>query len=213
MKAFYSPHPQEIPKGFENQFKSFGMGPEAAKNLARRLSLSKPSGPIILLGSAGGLKDHLKPGDCFIIHEIYLKTGFEKLSIPRSLKFLPQARLVSVEQPVTRSEIKRSLGQSSDCDLVDCEMSFFWDEISDDLKSRIIFIRGVLDPASENLDFLKAYKINWQGLVRPRNLFQFLKFVRNFFQYQSGIEAFFKKVADQLQLRDDSEVTSEIDLF
>lgn len=213
MKAFYSPHIQEIPKGFESQFKPFGMGPDAAKNLARRLSLSKPSGPIILLGSAGGLRENLKPGECFIINEIYFQNGFEKMSIPRSLEFLPQAKLVSVEQPVTRSEIKKSLGQSSGCDLVDCEMSFFWDEISDDLKSQIIFIRGVLDPASENLDFLNAYKIHWQGLIHPRNLFQFVKFVRSFFHYQSGIEKFFRQVAEQLQLRDDSEVTSEIEIF
>lgn len=207
MPAFYVPHPQEIPAGFEKSFKSFGMGPRAAVELARKLSLTKPPGPIIIMGSAGALKSHLRPGDFFIVKSLYLDGSQQELSIPKRLHFLPQASLTSVTKPVTRSTDKLKLGKDSGCDLVDCEMEFIWNEISDDLKPKLLFIRGVLDLADENLDFLEDYQIRWQSLVQPKKLLQFIKFVGNFFRYQKSAREFFIRVSDNLMLREESEVT------
>lgn len=207
MAVYYAPHVQEIPSGFENRFKVFGMGPESARMLARNLSLTKPLGPIIILGSAGSLKPNLKPGQCFLIKELYAKGERKKLEIPKVLDFFPQASLISVEKPITRSETKLKVGLETGCDLVDCEMEFLWDEISEDLHDRLIFIRGVLDSAEENLDFLEDFQIRWHSLIQPKQMFQFARFVRNFFRYQRGMREFFGRLSNSLMLRDETEVS------
>lgn len=208
MAVYYVPHAQEIPTGFEPRFKVFGMGPGSAQNLARKLSLTKPNGPIIILGSAGGLDPSIKAGECFLINRLHLAGQSASLQIPKALDFLPQASLVSVEKPVTRSEEKLRLGRTTNCQLVDCEMEFLWNEISEDLRERLLFIRGALDPAEENLDFLADFQIRWHSLIQPKQMLQFTRFVRNFFRYQKGIREFFGRVSETMMLREESEVTS-----
>lgn len=172
------------------------MGPQAARELANRLNLTRPRGKIILYGSAGALDPQLQVGESFLIHELRLKDSELKLSlnIPHSLRFLPQASCLTTDEPVLRSQDKQSLFEQFQLQIVDCEMAAFMDSLVEDMHSQIIFVRTVIDSSQHSLRFLEGSQIRWPSLVKPTALFDFLRISKNFLIYHRSMSEFLERV-------------------
>ena len=194
MALYFCPSSFETPYTERRKFETFGMGPEAARKLGRKLSLTKPQGPIFVAGSAGAIRPGIKVGECFIIKKI----GSTLLPFHRELQFLPQASLVSVEQPLSSKETKDEKFRQTGADLVDCEMEFLYEELTDELQNNVIFVRGVIDDSKTNIGFLNGYKIDPKKLLNPFVEFQFMKFIYSFFVYRKKMDHFFNQVVRSL---------------
>lgn len=210
MASFFCPSRFEAPSFLHHKFNFFGMGAEAARDLGRKLSLTKPVGHIVVVGSAGALNKSYRVGDCFLVKELLVGDEFVPLNIPTELNFLPQARLVSFEKPVTRAREKHEIFQASAADLADCEMVHLWEQLPEEVRDRVIFIRGVVDDAKTNINFLEGFEVKWLRLLNPFYLVQFLGFLFSYLRYRSALNDFFKRVV-QIAILDESTMRGQVD--
>jgi len=201
MNLLLCPSKWEASKSFFRKTKIMGMGPEAARNYANRLNLLNPQGWIVVYGSAGALDPKMKVGQSFLINSVGTGDASFDLQIPKKLQYLPQASCLSRPAPVSLRDEKKSLYLKSGFQLVDCEMGYFLDELREDLRSRCVFVRSVLDRADTNLHFLDGFNLKWRALLNPVRLLQFLFFVRAFFVYKREIDEFLKRFGESLPAR------------
>jgi|GEM_PF-4110824 len=212
MPLNFAPSDFEVPKKYRGRFQFFGMGEEAAKKLAVKLNLTNPHGPIVIFGSAGALNPSLKVGQCFLVSKLFLNGQSIKLPIPNELNFLPQAKVVSAKSPVKTPKEKKALFEKTGADLVDCEIGPLWDGLSEPLKDRFVFIRGVIDGAKDRLGFLEHFRVRWLYLLNPFIACQFIKFLFSYGSYLKGMENFIDRLGSSSTIEQASEI-SEISLI
>ncbi len=211
MLHFYAPNSWEFPQAYAHKFNAFGMGPEKARALARKLNLIRPRSWIVITGCAGGLKESIKTGDSFVIKSIHSQNHQWNLNIPKALEIFPQASLTSVESPAWTKEEKQKLAADFGADLVDCEMAYFLDALDEALYPQLIFLRTVIDTQDHGIGFFEGYKIQPLRILHPREFFRFVRFVWCFFLFRSRHSQFFKRV-DRLMFLDESTHANELSL-
>lgn len=195
MMIFHAPSPFEAPSKSRSKFEYFGQGPDAARRLARRLNASQVSAQIIVLGTAGALKESLKPGDCFLIREL-LRIGKPKIVIPISeeLSNFPSATCITMDEPILMSAVKAEISRQTQADLVDCEMYDLYSELRPDLRTHCIFVRGVIDRAKDEIDFITNYRLDFKKLAYPDRWYSFFKLIFSYWRYQTKINEFFQRL-------------------
>lgn len=215
MKFLYSPSIHECPADFFQHFETFGMGPENAAKLARKLNLLYPRSSVIVLGSAAALNPELKSGQCFIVSHLVQEGREISLRIPEELQHLSQAKLTSQKDTVSSPEEKKALWEETKADLVDCESQVLYDELLDQFQDQLIIIRGVIDEQQDHLDFIKNMKVQWFELWQPLKLIRFLKLVRSYARYRDEMNQFFQRIVHALHLesRFKEEDSQEVDLI
>jgi len=202
MVHFYSPSAFEIPSGYERKFQVFGMGPNQAKDLARRLNLTRPQGWIVISGCAGALSPKLKRGQSFLVTEVSFGNKNWKLPVPKPAEMLSQAKLTSVSAPVWDTDNKKRMHELTGADLVDCEIAFFLDALDENLIPQVLLLRTVIDESKDEIGFFDGYKIKAIRLLNPIELARFARFVFSFVIFRSRHTQFFKRV-DRLLFLDE----------
>jgi len=202
MVHFYSPSPWEVPKGYEKKFQIFGMGPTKAKDLARKINLTRPKGWIVISGCAGALSPKLRRGHSFLVTEVLFGNKAWKLSAPKPAEMLPRAKLTSVSAPVWDTETKKRMYELTGAEIVDCEIAFFLDALDETLIPQVLLLRTVIDESTDAIRFFDGYKILPLRLLHPIELGRFIRFVFSFLVFRSRHSQFFKRV-DRLLFLDE----------
>jgi len=207
MPLFFSPNIWESPKNFRHRFQAFGMGPEKAKALARKLNLTNPNGPIVVVGTAGALHPQLSGGDCFIVSQLYNSNAKEwiPISSPYPIQFLPSAKTISQDRILARPEEKLALFKETGADIVDCESYYLWDELNDSLRSKLIIVRAVVDRQKDNIDFFEGFHFQWIKLFRPANLYRMIRLSLNTLNYQNEMNSFFSRLMEIMDWDENTE--------
>ncbi len=166
----------EVPSKFKSRTEIFGMGVRRAEVLAKNLNQSPIDSPIIIFGSAGALAPHLKPGDTFIIDEIFYDGKSHQLEIPH-LDFARARLFTSKTLLKTRNE-KKHASDVSRAALVDMEMGALWCGASETVRKNMILLRTVIDTSEQEFPNIKSLKFladlfgivkNWRVYLRHMN--------------------------------------------
>lgn len=153
-KIFFTPTKFEIAPRWSRNTKHFGMGRRNAERFAAKMNQEhKAYSKIIVYGCAGGLKKDLTLGSTFVVEEVLDgQNRFQILS--QEYSHLPRARLFTSPKIVSNPDEKHRLRDEHQVDLVDMEMFYIWNSANEDFRSKLIFVRSVLDTVSEDMNFL-----------------------------------------------------------
>lgn len=152
MIKIFSPFRIETPFPWMLKSESFGMGKKKAEQFAHELEGCSYE-TILVIGSSGALRPHLKPGDTFFVSEIVSEA--ETIKIPQRFSG-PSARLYTSARIIADPNEKIQISERLNADIVDMEMGFLWTAASESLRKKFVFVRGVLDASGHELDFKKA---------------------------------------------------------
>lgn len=206
MASFYCPSAFEIPHRFAKRFETFGMGEEAARNLARKINLKRPSAPIFVVGSAGALNPKIKVGEAFIVKEVTANKKSYSLSIPKEISFLPQSKLASHSKVLNTAALKEEFYRETEADLVDCESEFFLEELTEEMVDRIIMIRVSIDEQNQSMRFLNGFNVSPLRLMSFSGMIDFIRFIPNFFAYRNSMSEFFSRVLNLLSADENTKI-------
>ena len=201
---FFCPTKFEIPSTEASRTQIFGIGKEKAEALAKIISQTKSTDFIFVYGCAGALNPSLVPGEIFLISHLFENSQLHEISVPHSLKNFPKAKLYTSEVLVPSAEEKSHLFKVTGADLVDMEMLFIWKNIPEDVRKRILFVRGISDSTEDRLDFLKTVgseiKFSKSTFVSLKKMSQLLRFIRNFSKYKKRMSGFLAEVSSLVEV-------------
>lgn len=183
MNSFYAPTRFEVPLLWQHRVKVFGMGRRAAHRLADQVNRTSSSESILIFGSCGSLRSHLKAGDVF---EVTSVTNGEKDHSVEGGFGLASARLFSSRRLLGSSREKQKAAEETGADLVDMECAFFLEALRPELRARVRIIRCVIDPLGfefPSFQRIKDLPLSIKGLIG--NWLDYLKAMK---QVLSGIE-------------------------
>ena len=139
----------EVPLFFQLKSEHFGMGERKARSFANVLNESHHAHTqIVVFGAAGGLDENLRAGEAFEIEEIVTKENRFSLKTKTNLK---STRLFTSQRVLANSREKQDAFNKHGASLVDMEMGFLWDQASDQVREKLVFIRCVFDPKNAEL--------------------------------------------------------------
>lgn len=172
---YFSPSRFEVPGAFKKKTRVFGMGPKNAAKLADELNAQPPSQePIVIYGCAGSLSEQKPVGEVFFITHLF-RHG-EEIELPKHL--LPpdttKTLLVSFDSVVGTPIKKRALRDRTKADLVDCEMLYLWEALKPEHRSRLVFIRGVIDSDKDSVSVFHVMKLFKNWIIYKKSMERFL---------------------------------------
>lgn len=182
--GLFAPLPFEVPLRYWSATERFGMGPQKARNFAKRLHEQHSHLDwIIVYGCAGALHPDLKPGGAFVVSELHTQNGLVEIPSHRLFEE-PKIRIKSSPVIVGEPAAKKQMLTETGAQMVEMEMEYIFESLEPSFQKRIIFLRGVLDSVHDPLDLSK-----WSGYPKLASLF---------WKFQRGIAPLLSRALQKL---------------